>query len=87
LLTRDFDLLWRERLAKPKSSLEEKKSLIRATVEQAKDRIAVLAGAGGAATRDSLDRVLSSDDFISSTKEAMTLLGMPIGNCRKPARL
>jgi 4-hydroxy-tetrahydrodipicolinate synthase len=31
-----------------------------------------------------LDRVLSSDDFISSTKEAMKLLGMPIGICRKP---
>ena len=31
-----------------------------------------------------LDRVLSSDDFISYTKEALKLLGMPIGTCRKP---
>jgi 4-hydroxy-tetrahydrodipicolinate synthase len=31
-----------------------------------------------------LDRVLSTDDFISSTKEALKLLGMDIGTCRKP---
>jgi 4-hydroxy-tetrahydrodipicolinate synthase len=32
-----------------------------------------------------LDRNLAFEDFITSTKEAMRLLGMPIGSTRKPS--
>lgn len=39
----------------PKLSVDEKKTLIRATVEKANGRVAVLGGAGGVATRDSLE--------------------------------